>query len=114
MIKIIIDPTGHFAQRGFSHESVYAQSMTIIGWVLNPRYENESLLATVKEQYRFGFTPFEGFTVGAVGTMYYPGDPELYPLLSIQKNGDDLLWFYEHDWITITNPEGGYTTARVD
>lgn len=118
MLTIQIDPTAHWGKNNIKHELIYNKCIPIISWVLNPDFEDKSLLDTISKQYQFGWHSFEGFSINHDGTMTYPGDPDTIPLIYIEREYGttmDYLWFYQHDWITICDRETRkFITARVD
>ena len=118
MFKIIYDPTNHWQSKGVDLNYIADKVNIVVCWAMNSDW-NSKLLERIKSRYLFGWHPMEGFEHDVIaGTMYYPGDPPLYPLLYIQNGPDeagDHLWFYNHDWISIFNTETQkYETSRID
>jgi hypothetical protein len=115
MMVITTDPKNYYSQKNKSDYYIITHSQIIINWVFNPTYKNESLLDTIKEQYAFGWHPMKGCIIED-GIMKYPGDPDFYPLLYIQKGpveNNDHLFFYKSDFIAISKGNT-YEVARVD
>lgn len=112
MIQIIIDPKNKYFGRELD---IARQAEIVINWVLNPAFKNSSMLDTIKNQYLFGWFPMDGATIED-GIMKYPGDPDLYPLLYVQKgNFEDAEHFYLYrgDFIAIKH-NFVYEIARID
>lgn len=47
------------------------------------------------------------------GTLLYPGDPAMRPLVRI-KHGDEEVFQYEHSWVAIRQPDGSFEVDRMD
>lgn len=61
-----------------------------------------------------GWNPFRGHTMSDGGRfLRYPGDPPSR-LIAEAKLHNEVLRFYEGEWLTIVQPDGSYETARVD
>lgn len=114
MIQIIIDPKNMYHGRELEIARQARQAEIVINWVLNPAFKNQSMLDTIKQQYLFGWFPLDGATIED-GVMKYPGDPDLYPLLYVQKGNfeDEHFYFYKSDFIAIKT-KGKYEITRID
>lgn len=112
MIQITIDPKNMY----FGKElDIVRQAEIVINWVLNPAFKNASMLDTIQNQYLYGWFPMDGGTIED-GIMKYPGDPDFYPLLYVQKGNfedDEHFYFYRSDFIAIKT-KGSYEIARID
>lgn len=60
-----------------------------------------------------GWSPFEGFEMLENGNLKFPGDPETQ-LLAEAKLRDETLRFYDHSWLAIIQPSGGFEVGRLD
>jgi hypothetical protein len=60
-----------------------------------------------------GWSPFKGHAMLPNGNLKYPGDPPTR-LLAETRLRDEVIRFYEHSWIAIVQPDGGYEIARLD
>lgn len=60
-----------------------------------------------------GWTPFKGFEIWEVNRLKYPGDPPIAPLFR-SKLRDEDLWFYQHAWFRIVQPDGTWEVCRLD
>lgn len=60
-----------------------------------------------------GWSPFPGFTMLEDGNLSYPGDPPVRLLAETQLR-DELIRFYEHDWLAIIQEDGSFEISRVD
>lgn len=77
----------------------------------DPRSAREQL----DDNYRHGggWSPFQGFTVLPDGNLKYPGDPPTQ-LLAEAKLREEVIRFYEHSWVSITQPDGSVEIAHLD
>lgn len=60
-----------------------------------------------------GWQPFNGFTLLPNKELKYPGDPPIKPL-AITVLHNDVLIFYEHEWLLVLRPDNTWEVARVD
>ncbi len=66
------------------------------------------------ERYVFGgWQPFEGFTLRKDNSLMYPGDPPTRPLAQT-KLRDELVVFYDHQWVAIIQPDRSFEVCRMD
>jgi hypothetical protein len=47
------------------------------------------------------------------GNLEYPGDPPTR-LLAMTQLHNELILFYEHDWLVIKQADGSFDVARLD
>jgi hypothetical protein len=70
--------------------------------------------AQIQSNYPFGdWSPFPGFTLLATGNLKYPGDPPTQALWET-KLREELITFYQHAWLRITQPDGTWEVCRLD
>ena len=69
----------------------------------------------INEAYRFagGWRPFAGFKMAPDRSIKYPGDPAL-PVLCETQLRDERIYYYQHSWVAIVQPDGGYEICRLD
>lgn len=60
-----------------------------------------------------GWRPFMGFALMKNGDLKYPEDPPT-KLLYRSFLRDEALFFYQHSWFRIEQPDGGWQVARLD
>jgi hypothetical protein len=100
----------------------------MIWYLLNPRMTPEVLgflpsffdeddprpaREQIDANYQSGWEPFSGLTMLPNGCLSYPGDPPLHPLAET-KLRDEIIRFYEAEWLAIIQPDGSWEVARVD
>ena len=54
-----------------------------------------------------------GLTLKPDGSLTYPGDPPLKPIAMTQLR-DEVILFYEYDWLCVIQPDGAFEVSRVD
>jgi len=60
-----------------------------------------------------GWRPLKGFTLGADGTLCYPGDSPLLPLAETRLRGE-VIRLYECEWVVIIQPDGSVEVSLMD
>lgn len=79
-------------------------------------YEDDPSRASQQftERYPFGgWEPFKGFKHLGDGVIKYPRDPKYAPLASA-KLRDETIYFYQHSWVGIFQPDGTFEISRID
>ena len=78
----------------------------------DPRPAREQIDASY--QHGGGWQPFEGFKFdpGRL-TLKYPGDPA-FKAIAMTTLRDETLYFFDHDWLLILQPDGVWEVARVN
>lgn len=115
MITVTTDPKNYYSNKNMNDSTIIFQCNIIIDWIFNKSYEKSSLIDAIKAQYLFGWHPMKGCIIED-GIMKYPGEPDFYPLLYVQKGpfeNNDHLFFYRSDIIAIRKGDG-YEIARID
>ena len=65
-------------------------------------------------QHGGGWQPMDGWTFDPTdGSMHYPGDPPMPPLLAAPVR-DETLIMYDHDFVAIIQRDGSFEIARMD
>lgn len=60
-----------------------------------------------------GWSPFKGFIAGSDYSIKYPGDPRMNPHALITY-GDEVVAFYESDWVAVWQQDGTFEICRMD
>jgi hypothetical protein len=90
--------------------------MAMLGYI--PGFLSEDDPRPAREQidanYRHGggWRPFKGHTRTAVG-LRYPGDPPM-ALLATSRLRDEVIEFYDCQWLAIVQPDGSFEVCRMD
>lgn len=98
----------------FLHPDMSTEHLGLIPYFLDdadPRTAAEQIHAN----YEFGgWQPFDGWLyMKDDGTLRYPGDPVLRPLAKTKLRNEELF-FYNHGWVGIRQPDGRFEVARLD
>lgn len=65
-------------------------------------------------QHGGGWQSFDGFVFDPVKhTLKYPGDLPYIPLARMMLR-DETIYFYNHAWVAIVQPDGSFDVARMD
>jgi hypothetical protein len=65
-------------------------------------------------QHGGGWQPLDGWVMNPrTRRIKFPGDPPLAPLAAARLH-DEMLYFYDHAWLLVLQPDGSYEVARVD
>lgn len=68
----------------------------------------------IAENYRFGgWHPFPGFKLLPDGSLKYPNDPPTRVLYKTKLRSEEIF-FYEHAWLRIAQPDGSWEVSRLD
>ena len=85
----------------------------IPSWLDNPVLRGESAKEALEKQYIYGsMYENEESTVSSDGTMSYPGDPDLYPLVKTYR-GEEVIYIYHYGLVSIVSKSGFFCT-RMD
>jgi hypothetical protein len=60
-----------------------------------------------------GWHPFSGFKLLANGDLHFPEDPPT-KLLATSRFRDEKIFFYEHGWLRVEQPDGTWEISRID
>lgn len=60
-----------------------------------------------------GWYPFNGYTIHKDGSLSYPEDPTLYPLIEVQHE-KEVFRQYPYSWVSVTQEDGTTEVARMD
>lgn len=114
-LAINIDPTGHHVARGARRIPMIEACGIVPGWVIESPDWIEPLKPVLEEAYGFGpLYESEKATVTGEGVMQYPGDPDMYPLIRMERE-HEVFYMYESAICAIINNDTGATvTGRMD
>lgn len=77
--------------------------------IQDPRSAKEQ----INENYVSGWNNFTGFKMVEGNGLSYPGDPTYRPL-AVATLREEKIYFYDHAWVAIVQPDGSFETARLD
>jgi hypothetical protein len=77
----------------------------------DPRPAREQLDSNY--QHGGGWRPFNGFKLRRDNALVYPGDPPTIPLAMTMLR-DELIVFYESEWVAIIQPDRSFEVCRLD
>jgi hypothetical protein len=61
-----------------------------------------------------GWSPMSGWKVGPVGEILYTGESPLHPIAIATLHDSEIIRFYPHAWVTITQVDGSFEISRID
>ena len=69
----------------------------------------------IDRNYRHGGGWFDcnGFKMRGQGVLFGAGDPPLWPLAKTHLR-NETIYFYQHAWVAVVQPNGSYRVARID
>jgi hypothetical protein len=77
----------------------------------NPKPAREQI--DTMYQHGGGWDPLRGWKMLADGSIQYPGDEPLKPLAEA-KLREEIIRYYDHSWVCITQPDGTFEVSRMD
>ena len=112
---INIDPTGHHVALGAKRIPMIEACGLVPPWIIESPDYVEPLKPLLEEAYGFGpLYESEESTVNAKGVMSYPGDPDMYPLIRMERQ-DEVFYMYEYAMVAIVNKTTGESfVSRMD
>lgn len=60
-----------------------------------------------------GWHPLAGFKMLDDNSIQYPDDPP-YEVLATATLRDEKLYFYNHEWLAVVQPDGSFEVNRMD
>jgi len=108
-----VDPHRKFSTA--TPEQILNACGVVSQWAMNPRYEEASMYEALAEQYQRRPEPMSaewGGIISEDGVFSFPGDPDQFPLLTIQ-HGDEMLYQYQYSMVAVVN-DGGTKIFRMD
>ena len=114
-IQLTFDPTKHYTRLS-KNEITHACGVLPL-WAANPFLLSTPLQQAFEAQYPFPMPPIEGGTITPEGTpegtFTYSGDPNLYPLIKLER-GPETLYIYHYAIIGIIKADGSTFISRMD
>lgn len=119
MCVCIADPTGWYQQHpeSFRHRApldlltCLREACGLIPHFLQD--DDDSIRANLETNYPFGVNGNPGAQVDEHGVHRYPGDPELYPYMRIDK-GQEVAYIYPSALVSIHEADGEWFHTRID
>jgi len=65
-------------------------------------------------QHGGGWRPMKGWKAGPVGELAYPGDSPMQPIAVATLHDNEIIRFYPHAWVSITQTDSSFEVSRVD
>jgi len=109
-VKIYVDPLGKFPEVPMMN--ILNACGFIPEWLINEPVA-EPIMDMLNRVYPYGIPMMSGGTIEKDGVHKYPNDPDLYPLIKVER-GDDVIYQYEHAIVAIVFESGAYYITRMD
>ena len=61
-----------------------------------------------------GWTPLSGWSMGPVGEIKWEREEALPPIAVATLHDNEIIRFYRHAWVSITQLDGSFQVARID
>lgn len=111
-ISYSVDPTNNFLRT--PNEDLLEACGFIPHWVVSPEFQELPLQEALEIQYGFGsLIEMTGSKINENGVMSYPGDPDLYPLIRINR-GDEIFYQYQYGIVAFINKDKDVFITRMD
>lgn len=108
-VSVIVDPAD-------SHKTDPRYLFEMCGylpqWALNPNMYDMPVKDVFNKMYPFGLFEINGATIGDNGKMSYPGDPDLYPFVEIDRF-NEKVYIYQSAIVAIVSDKTTFVT-RMD
>jgi hypothetical protein len=65
-------------------------------------------------QHGGGWSPMRGWSVGPVGEIMWGSEAPLHPIAIATLHDSEIIRFYPHAWVSITQVDGSFEISRVD
>jgi len=85
----------------------------IPGWVGNEAFSDQDMKTALDKQYGYGLHEMTGSTITEEGVHSYPEDPDMYPLIKMERK-DETLFMYESAIVAIRQADGTMFVTRMD
>lgn len=105
------DPCKHF--QGVREEAILNAIGVLLPWAVNTHFYDSSAKEAFDKQYSFGLFPMGG-KIRDNGVFEYPGDPDMYPLVKLDRFGRETIFFYQHAIVAIKQTDGTTFITRMD
>ena len=110
-IQLTFDPTKYWS--GLSKNEIIRTCWSLPLWAANPFLLSTPLQQAFEAQYPFPMPPIENGTITSTGIFQYPGDPDLYPLIKLER-GPETLYIYKYAIIAIVKADGSPFCSRMN
>jgi hypothetical protein len=94
------------------HPQFHPEMLGFIPMFLNER-DPRPAVEQFNTNYQSGWLAQPGFTMAANGNLLYPGDPPLELLCEAQFR-DELIRFYNYEYVAVVQPDGSFEACRMD
>ena len=111
-MNIEIDPLEKYAGV-ISQRDIISMCGFIPEWVAYEDNQDLSFMEVFKKEYQFGFLGDLNATITKDGVWKYEGDPDLYPLIKIEKE-NETMYQYNYGLVSVVNKDGTTHTIRMD
>lgn len=109
--RSFVDPLDKFHH--MTDNEIYQTLGALPYWVINEQYMEIPLKEALDKQYGFGLYKSTGQTIEKDGTYKFPGDPNLYPLIKIERK-DEIFYQYLYGMVVFVNKDGTTFVTRMD
>lgn len=113
VVKTTVDPMGKYPNA--SGEQIFLACGQVPVWLNdlnNP--DHESIKSIFSRFYVFGVFETKGGIVDEEGVYKYPNDPDLYPLIKMER-GNEIVYQYRSGLVSIIDVETGNSfVTRMD
>lgn len=110
-IEFTVDPLFKFTD--YTEEEILTSLGFLPEWVINSEYFDKPLVKALDEQYGYGLYESSSGSVTEDGIFQYPNDPDMYPLIKIQR-GDETFYQYLYGMVSIVQKDGSSYITRLD
>ncbi len=100
------------AHRDIDPKRVVQYSFNVLQWYAHETDPKMTALDVIEKCYMFDSRNMPGFSVDEDGTLHYPDDPALIPLIKVERY-TETIWLYQSDILAIVGPNELHVT-RVD
>ena len=92
-----------------------AATPDMLGYIPTFLHESDPRPAAqqIAAHYVGGWDPFPGFKLGERQQLIYPGDPPMSPLF-MSTLREETIFFYDHAWLRIVQPDDTWEVSRLD
>ena len=99
----IFNPTHHKEFTHLNDRDYMGVGQVLMSMAVNPQFSDLPLYDAMNAQYPYGMHEMTPCEVDPQGVMSFPGDPDLYPLIAMER-GDEVLYIYQHEIVAFVNP----------
>jgi hypothetical protein len=112
--QLTFDPAKYWVNTSNSQAYLIALCGYLPSFATHPAHLPLTLKEKMEAMYGFGaLRQLEGSSIHEYGVHSFPGDPDLYPILRIDR-GAEHVYIYEHGLVAFSAPRGKYFVTRMD